>query len=219
MRSYRGVGELHVITDETLQDRFSHLELARMAAEGGADVVQFREKRPVATRNLVETARAMGRALEGSRARLVVDDRVDVAMAAGVEAIHLGENDLDPELARRLLGPRGLIGATAHGLAEALRVAAGPVDYLGVGPVYDTWSKAGPLPALGLAVLRRISEAVSQPVIAVGSITPERVEEVLRAGAHGVAVISAVVCQGDPLEATRKFGEAIQACRSSVAGR
>ena len=118
------IGRFHVITDTALQDRFSHVELARLAAAGGADAVQFREKRPSTTRALIEIAGAMRRALDGVDVCLVVDDRVDVAMAAGVRAVHLGRDDLDVGTARRVLGPDALIGGTANSLEEALPCAA-----------------------------------------------------------------------------------------------
>jgi thiamine-phosphate pyrophosphorylase len=203
------VGRLHVITDAALQDRFSHVELARLAAAGGADAVQFREKRGWTTRALVETAEAMRRAIGGAPVCLVVDDRVDVAVAAGARAVHLGRDDLDVAIARRLLGTDALIGGTANSLAEALRVAATDVDYLGVGPVFGTRSKANPAPSLGLEGFRAIARAVPKPVIAIGSITADRVGVLLDAGAHGVAVISSVVCQADPAAAARDFRGAI----------
>jgi thiamine-phosphate pyrophosphorylase len=205
------LGRLHVITDATLQDRYAHVELAALAAAGGADAVQFREKRPWTTRALVETATLMRRVLDGTAVCLVADDRVDVALAAGIRAVHLGREDLDAATARRMLGPDTLIGGTANSLAEALRVAATDVDYLGVGPVFGTRSKANPAPLLGVEGFQAITRAVSKPVIAIGSITPGRVQAVLEAGAHGVAVISAIVCQPDPAAATRDFREAIDA--------
>jgi thiamine-phosphate pyrophosphorylase len=209
------LGRLHVITDMTLQDRFSHLDLARLAAAGGADTVQFREKRAWATRALVETAAAMRRALEGTSACLVVDDRVDVALAAGARAVHLGRNDLAVAMARRVLGADALVGGTANSLEEALCVAATEVDYLGIGPVFGTRSKANPAPALGLDGFRAIVRAVPKPVIAIGNVTADRVTALLEAGAHGVAVISAVVCQRDPAAATLEFREAIDAWRGA----
>jgi thiamine-phosphate pyrophosphorylase len=153
----------------------------------------------------------MRRILDGAAVCLVADDRVDVAMAAGVRAVHLGRDDLDVAIARRVLGPDALIGGTANSLAEALRVAAADVDYLGVGPVFGTRSKASPAPPLGVDGVRAIAQAISKPVIAIGSLTPDRVRAVLEAGAHGVAVISAVVCHPDPAAATREFRVAIDA--------
>jgi thiamine-phosphate pyrophosphorylase len=205
------LGRFHVITDAALQDHFSHVELARLAVAGGADAIQFREKRPWTTRALVEMADVMRRALEGTPACLVVDDRVDVAVAAGACGVHLGRDDLDVATARRMLGRDALIGGTANSLAEALRVSATDVDYLGVGPVFGTQSKANPAPPLGLDGFRAIVQAVPKPVIAIGSVTADRVRALLDAGAHGVAVISAVVCQADPLAAAREFRRGIDA--------
>jgi thiamine-phosphate pyrophosphorylase len=203
------IGRLHVITDESLQDRFSHARLAGMAAEGGADRVQYREKRHHSTRAMVETARAMTESLADFETSLVIDDRVDVAVAVVAGGVHLGRDDLQAEVARQVLGNGALIGGTANSLEEALRVAESPVDYLGVGPVFGTRSKADPAPVLGLEALARIVEAVDLPVIAIGSITAERVPEVLAVGAYGVAVLSAVVCDPDPREATRRLRRAV----------
>jgi hydroxymethylpyrimidine kinase/phosphomethylpyrimidine kinase/thiamine-phosphate diphosphorylase len=203
------LGRLHVLTDEVLEARFSHVELARLAVAGGADVVQYREKRALPTRELVAVAVEMRRALEPTRAILVVDDRVDVAVAASVDAVHLGRDDLLPASARRALGPHALIGGTANDLEEAIRVAATPVDYLGVGPVFGTRSKDRPAPALALERLAEIVRAVDKPVIAIGSITAEHVADVLATGAYGVAVLSAVTTAADPTAATRAIRRAI----------
>jgi len=211
------LGRLHVITDAVFQTRYSHVELARLAAEGGADTIQFREKRPLTTQNLVETAEAMRHVLDGTAAQLVVNDRVDVALAARVRAVHLGRDDLDVATARAILGTDALVGGTANSLAEALRVAATDVDYLGVGPVFGTRSKANPAPPLGLDGFRAIVQAVRKPVIAIGSVTAERVGSLLDGGAHGVAVLSAVVCEADPSRAARAFRDAIDAWRGARA--
>jgi thiamine-phosphate pyrophosphorylase len=209
--SRESVGKLHVITDEAFQDRFSHLDLARMAAEGGADRVQYREKRARSTRTRVRTARSMAEALAGFDTKLVVDDRVDVAAAVNGAGVHLGEQDLEPEVARRLLGTGALIGRTANSLEGAIRVAEAPVDYLGVGPVFGTRSKANPAAVLGLEGLAAIVDAVDLPVVAIGNITAERVAEVLSTGAEGIAVLAAVVRDPDPREATRRLRRAIDA--------
>jgi thiamine-phosphate pyrophosphorylase len=210
--SARDVGLLHVITDETVQRRFSHLEIATLAAEGGADVVQFREKRNLSRDELVAIATRIRKALASTGTRVVVNDHVDVALTAAVPAVHLGRDDPDPAEVRRLLGPSALIGGTANSLEEAIRVAATPVDYLGVGPLYGTRSKAEAAPQLGIETLRRIVESVPKPVIAIGSITAARVGEVLETGAYGVAVLSAVVSSADPRDATRELRRAVDRC-------
>jgi thiamine-phosphate pyrophosphorylase len=203
------VGRLHVLTDETLQNRFSHAQLAALAARGGADAVQFREKRRRSTRELLRLLAELRGVVEQRGVLLVVNDRVDVALAGGARAVHLGRTDMDPKHARRILGREVLIGATANDRSEAQRLSGPAVDYLGVGPVFATSSKAAPAPVLGPEGLRRIVEAVDKPVIAIGGIDVSNAGEALAAGAHGIAVLSAVVGQRDPLEQTRRLCETI----------
>lgn len=212
------LGRLHVITDEVLQTRYSHAEIAAMVTRGGADTVQYREKRPRLTRELVADAAAVVEACAANGAQCIVDDRADVAAAVGAQGLHLGKDDLAPAVARRLLGPDVLIGGTANSLAEAREVWQRPIDYLGVGPVYGTQSKANPAPVLGLEQLAAIVRECPVPVIAIGSITAPRVAEVLATGAHGVAVISAITCAPDPEAAAREFADAIAAWLGEHAG-
>lgn len=203
------LGRLHVITDAVLQTRYTHAEIAALATRGGADTVQYREKRPRLTRELIADASAVLAACTASGASCIVDDRADVTAAVGAQGLHLGRDDLTPAVARRLLGPDVLIGGTANSLAEAREVWQRPIDYLGVGPVYGTQSKANPAPVLGLEQLEAIARECPVPVIAIGSITASRVREVLDAGAHGVAVIGAITCAPDPEAASHEFSEAI----------
>lgn len=211
MTEEKSVGRLHVITDEVLQDRFSHVELAAAAAAGGADVIQYREKRPVSTKEMMRVAVLMSLACREFGTTLLIDDRVDVAAAVGATAVHLGREDLPPDIARQILGSDAIIGGTANSVEEAVKVARQPVDYLGVGPVFGTTSKGErAAPMLGLERFAEICEAVDKPVIGIGSISVDRVGDVLEAGAHGVAVLSAVVCQDDPQASCREFADEIR---------
>ena len=199
-----------MITDEVLQTRFSHVDLAAAAAAGGADVIQYREKRETSTKELIRVAALIGLAVQDTEATLLIDDRADVAAAVGATAVHLGRDDLPPDVARQILGPDAVIGGTANSVEEAIKVAKQPVDYLGVGPVFGTTSKGDrAAPMLGLERFAEICAAVDKPVIGIGSITVDTVADVLAAGAHGVAVLSAVVCQDDPEAATRAFADEI----------
>jgi hydroxymethylpyrimidine kinase/phosphomethylpyrimidine kinase/thiamine-phosphate diphosphorylase len=195
------VGRLHAIVDTPA--------LGRAAAEGGADLVQYREKRPLPTSALVAAARAV---CEAADAVVIVDDRADVAAEAGAQGVHLGRMDLSPRTARDLLGPAALVGATANSVAEARQVLdrwGEAVDYLGVGPVFGTRSKADPAPPLGLAALAEIAALSPVPVVAIGGITPARVADVLSAGAHGVAVLSGIAEAPDPRAAAAAFAVAL----------
>ena len=201
------VGRLHVVTDATLQRRYAHADVARLAARGGADAVQFRQKtgthraRWLALRDAAE-------ALRGTGAALVVDDHADLALAAGA-GLHVGQTDLPVAVARRLLGPGATIGATATTADAARRAEADGASYVGFGPVFATASKANPDSVKGLGGLAEACAAVQIPVVAIGGITLARVAGVMAAGAWGVAVLSAVVCAADVEAAARRFAEAL----------
>lgn len=199
----REVGRLHVLTDAP-----RHVLLARAAAAGGADVVQIRDK-AATTAQLLDIVNEVRATVAGGRARLVVNDRADIALASGADGVHVGPDDLDAASARRILGARALVGATANDFAAAKRQADAPVDYLGVGPVFGTTSKQNPPPALGLDALAAIARHARVPVIAIGGITPERVADVMEAGAHGIAVLSGVASSDDARAATARYRAAL----------
>lgn len=197
------------MTDTRLQTRHGHAELARLAALGGADTVQFRHKAGTARDRwaaLVPTAEACRVAGVG----LVVDDHADLALAVGA-GVHVGQDDLPVSVARRLLGPGAVVGATATTAEQAVAAEAAGASYVGFGPVFATASKADPASVKGLGGLAEACEAVRIPVVAVGGMTPARVADVLAAGAWGVAVLSAVVCAPDVEAAAAAFREAIEA--------
>ena len=196
------IGRLHVITDVVLQDRFSHVALAKMAVAGGADTIQFRQKEG-STRALIETAIAVKHAC--GDVPLIVNDRVDVAIAAEADGVHLGQDDFPIEKARVLLGEDAVIGGTAKTLVQARQCVADGADYIGFGPIYATGSKADAGLMKGLEGLREMVSGIHIPIIAIGGIAIENAGEVMRAGAHGIAVISAVCCQPDPIEATHRL--------------
>ncbi len=203
------VGRLHVITTETLQTRFSHAEIAALCASGGADVVQFREKRNQTTQTQLETLSKMKAALSEENCCLVVNDRSDLAKAAQAD-LHIGPNDIPPNIARDILGPETIIGATANNLGMLRQLQGEPIDYVGVGPVFGTRSKQSPAPTLGLEGLREMVQESPFPVIAIGSIQADQVQAVLDTGAHGVAVISGIVLQDDPKAACQSYRAAIE---------
>jgi thiamine-phosphate pyrophosphorylase len=205
----RKIGRLHVLTDVFLQQRYGHLEVARLALAGGAEVIQLREKRPLPEAELIALARAVALECERRGARCVVNDHVEVARAAGA-GVHVGRGDPEPEHARRVLGPAALVGVTVHDMDELRTAVAGPADYLGVGPVFGTTSKETGLPALGLEGLASLVRATSLPVIAIGGITPERVASVIAAGAHGVAVLGGVCLAEDPVRATAAYRDELR---------
>jgi thiamine-phosphate pyrophosphorylase len=204
------IGSFHVLTDTCLQTRFSHAELAELAISGGADTIQFRQKEG--------TAREMIRAAEETRARckragaaFIVNDRVDVALASQADGVHLGQDDFPIPLARNILGEAAIIGGSAGNLEEARKCLLEGADYIGFGPVYGTTSKGDAGPAVGLDLLKKIVAEIPLPIIAIGGVTAENLAPVIRAGAHGIAVISSVCCQEDPAQAAECLRRLLEA--------
>ena len=213
--SQKSIPRLHVITDETLQTIHTHQELAKLALDGGANAIQYREKRLKTTRELADCAKQMQSLCDQRESLLVVNDRVDVACTVENVAVHLGEDDLPVEVARQLMGDEPIIGCTANSLEQALSVSTEVVDYLGVGPVFGTQSKEKRAPDLGLDNLQQICEHVEIPVIAIGNIQVKDVADVIAAGAWGIAVLSGIVCQPDVELSTRKYVQALDLALTS----
>ena len=203
------IGVLHVITDTTIQSRFTHAELAEMAIEGGADTIQFRQKTGT-TRQLVETAQSVQPICAQHGIPLIVNDRADVALAVAAVGVHFGQDDLPVPIGRQIFPPETIIGASARTEGKILEAISDGADYIGFGPMYRTSSKADAESPKGLEALRRMCEIASCPVIAIGGIAVETTYEIIRAGAHGIAVISAVCGQPDPISATRQLLAEIQ---------
>jgi thiamine-phosphate pyrophosphorylase len=158
---------------------------------------------------MIETVRDMRLMCEKAGVTIIVNDRIDIAIASDADGVHLGQDDFPIPLARRLLGDDKIIGGSASNIEEALECVSQSVDYIGFGPIYPTTSKEDAGPATGIEMLKRISGEVSLPVIAIGGIDSGNIHEVMRSGAYGIAVISAVCCSHEPEEATRILKEAL----------
>lgn len=198
------------------------VEAALAAVRGGATMVQLRDKRYEA-RPVVDLARSLVEALRPTGVPLLVDDRVDVAMAAGAAGVHLGKDDMAPEDARRLLGPDAVIGVTVHHPHEADAIDPAVADYAGIGPVYPTRSKDPGDPPLGPGGLRRLvghlrARLPGFPVVAIAGIGPDNAAPVIAAGADGVAVISALFAAEDVEGAARRLRAVVDAARAERGG-
>ena len=197
---------LMLITDRS-RLRGRPLEVvASLAVDGGVTVVQLREN-DLAGGDLYELALTLRAVLRG-RALLLVNERADVALAAGADGIHLPERGLPVDTVRRLAGDACIVGRSVHSVEAAVRAEREGADYVQVGAVYATSSHPGQTPG-GPALVRTVAEAVRLPVIAVGGITPERVPEVIEAGADGIAVIGAIMDADDPQPAARALSDAL----------
>jgi thiamine-phosphate pyrophosphorylase len=196
--------DLYVVTDAELSQGLGHLEVARRALSGGADVIQLRDKK-LPARELYRLAAELSKMAHPSGAALIVNDRLDIALAAGADGVHLGQDDLPVALARRLSPPGFIIGASVGSVEEAVRAERDGADYVALSPLFSTRSKVDAGTGHGLEVLRAVRRAVSIPLVAIGGIDQSNVAEVIAAGADGVAVISAVVGASDVEGAARNL--------------
>lgn len=189
MRGSFRLPRVYPITDPQISG-LSHAEQVAVFAEGGARVVQLREKRAPAL-EFYELARAALAIAVARGVRLIINDRVDIALAIGATGVHLGQDDLPPTAARRLLGDAAVIGYSTHSVDQAFEAIRLPIDYLAIGPIYGTSTKENPDPVVGLDGLRAVKAAVgSLALVAIGGIKPANIAEVLAAGADSVAMIS-----------------------------
>jgi thiamine-phosphate pyrophosphorylase len=202
---------LYVITEGAAPGR-SHAAIAEAAIAGGATAVQLRMKTEPA-RAALAAAREIRAACRAAGVTFIVNDRVDVALLAGADGVHLGQDDLPAAEVRALMGPHAVIGVSAATVAEAEAAARAGADYLGVGAVYATATKADAGAPVGLGRLSEIRRAVRLPVVGIAGITPDTAPAVIRAGADGVAVITAVSRAPDMAAAVRRLREAVDGAR------
>ena len=201
---------VYPITDRRLAG-LSHAEQVAQLVAGDAKMIQLREKHLEAGPFYEQALAAVGVA-RAHGALVIINDRVDVALAVQADGVHLGQTDLPPEAARRLLGRRAIIGFSTHNVEQAMAAARLPIDYLAIGPIFATASKEKPDPVVGLEGLRRVRaslEARDLPLVAIGGITHANARSVIEAGADAVAVISAVVAPDGSIE--RRFRDLQQA--------
>ncbi len=193
-------------------------DVVAAAVRGGVTLVQLREK-TLPDVEVVELARALKGLLGPAGVPLIINDRAEVARAAGADGVHLGQGDLDAGRAREILGPGALIGVSAGTRAEAARVDKALADYVGVGPVYATPTKPDAGPPIGIAGLTSVLAALAPlPVVAIGGIGAQNAAEVMASGAaDGIAVVSAICGADDPQAAARALRREIEAGRACLA--
>jgi thiamine-phosphate pyrophosphorylase len=183
---------IYPITDTSVS-KLSHAEQLKLLIEGGANFVQLREKRS-APREFYFAAREALAVARENGVRLIINDRADIAFAIKADGVHLGQTDLLPRHARKLLGKDAIIGYSTHSIEQAIEAVKMPVDYVAVGPIFSTQTKKNPDPVIGLEGIRRVREAVGDfPLVAIGGITLENAAKVFKAGADSIAVIGDLV--------------------------
>lgn len=199
---------LYLVTDRNLSRGRSTLEIVRGAVAGGVTCVQLREKSS-GTLEFIQEALAIRDFLDDQGVPLIINDRLDVAMAVAADGVHLGQSDMPLKMARKIVGADMLIGISAESLEDAIEADEGGADYIGVSPIYDTPTKTDTAPSLGLSGLQAIRKAVGIPLVGIGGLNIENAASVIDSGADGIAVVSAIVSAEDPQSAARQLRAAI----------
>ncbi len=197
------IPRVYPLTDVSLSG-MSHLEQVAKLIDGGATLIQLREK-TLSSREFYEQAKSAVELGRKFGVKIIINDRVDLALILGADGVHLGQDDLPPTLARDLLGAGAIIGFSTHSIEQAKQAITYPIDYLAIGPVFSTKSKTDTAPEVGLAGVQAVKEIAQDiHVVAIGGITEERMADVLAAGADSVALISAILSDASHLQATAK---------------
>ncbi len=189
---------IYPITDTRLS-KLSHAEQVKRLVKGGATFIQLREKRSSMKDFFADAAEAL-RFARKNGAKIIINDRVDVALALGADGVHLGQEDLPPEEARKILGERAIIGFSTHNLKQAIEAIKLPVNYIAVGPIFDTKTKENPENAVGLEAIENVRKEIGNfPLVAIGGINSMNFREVLDAGADSAAIISDLLSEPDEI--------------------
>ena len=204
--------QLCLVTDSALANGRSLGGIVAAAVKGGVTLVQLREK-TASTRAFIEQARVLKRLLAPLRVPLLINDRIDVALAADADGAHVGQQDMPVALARQLLGPAAIIGLSITELGQVHDRDVELADYLGVGPIFAQSTKLDATPPLGLDGLAEVRRASSKPIVAIGGVSAANADAVRSAGADGIAVVSAIMGADDPRAAAAALVSAPKAGR------
>jgi thiamine-phosphate pyrophosphorylase len=203
---------LYLVTDRGLARGRSTLEIVKAAVQGGVTCVQLREKN-CSTLDFINQAFTIKDFLKTRGVPLIINDRVDVALAIEADGVHLGQTDMPFDIAKKIIGDSMIIGISAESLEDAIAAEKGGADYLGVSPIYATPTKTDTAPPLGLEGLRAIRDAVGLPLVGIGGLNRDNAAAVMENGGDGVAVVSAIVAADDPAAAAGEIKQIIDRAR------
>ena len=199
---------LYLVTDRALAGGREIEDIVRESVEGGAMMVQLREK-DIDTRDFIELALRLKKVLAPYGVPLIINDRVDVALASDADGVHIGQSDMPYSMARRLLGHDRIIGLSVENFSQIEEANSLDVDYIGVSPVFATPTKTDTAAPFGLEGLRRAVEMSVHPTVAIGGMNASTAADVISTGTDGIAVVSAIVCAASPRKASEELLEII----------
>jgi thiamine-phosphate pyrophosphorylase len=206
---------LYVILDAALLPS-DPVEFLKKLMGAGTRLFQYRNKTAPA-REVLQAAQALNVTARQDGASFLVNDRPDIAWLAGASGVHLGQDDLDVDAARKIVGADAIIGISTHNLEQLRAAAETDADYIAVGPIFETRSKAKPDPVVGLELIRGARKLTNKPMVAIGGITLERAASVIEAGANSVAVISDILAAKNPVTRVKQYLEILPAAAQPVA--
>jgi thiamine-phosphate pyrophosphorylase len=207
---------LYLVTDRRLSLPRTMEEVVHLAVPGGVSVVQLREKN-CSTREYIELACRVKAILEPFRVPLIINDRVDVALAVGADGVHIGQSDMPYADVRRLMGPDAIVGLSVETVEQGMEAGNLDVDYLGVSPIFSTPTKTDTTTEWGIESLRFLRSRSRHPLVAIGGIDSSNAQAIVEAGADGLAVVSAICAAADPKEASRHLRRIIEQTRRAMA--
>ncbi|MGI8493826.1 MAG: thiamine phosphate synthase [Pyrinomonadaceae bacterium] len=197
--------KIYPITDVFIS-KLSHLEQVELLISGGAKLIQLRDKY-AAPKDFYAAAKEVIKFARPKKVKIIINDRVDIALAADADGVHLGQDDLPPEQARKILGEKAIIGCSTHSIDQIAEAVKFPVDYLAIGPIFPTTSKENPETVVGIEIIKEIRRVTGElPLVAIGGITFENAASVFESGADSIALISAILNPSTQIvENIRKF--------------
>jgi len=207
---------LYVILDAALLT-VPETECAQKLADAGVRLLQYRNKR-ASTRELFESSIELVSLLAPMNVSVVVNDRADVAVLAGANGVHVGQEDLGVEKGRQVVGTEKLVGVSTHNLEQFQRAAASSADYIAVGPIFATGTKSNPDSVVGTEFIRKVRLLTDKPIVAIGGITLERAPEIIESGADSVAVISDILAAPEPGMRARQYINLLGAANHAASG-
>lgn len=200
---------LYLVTDSAMLHGRSLENVVSEAVRGGVTMVQLREK-DISTKQFLELALRLKKCLEPYNVPLIINDRLDIALVADADGLHIGQNDIPYESARKWMGKDKIIGLSVENMDDALRANATDVDYIGISPVFGTPTKTDTAQPLGLDGVEAITKISKHPTVGIGGMNIDTAKQVIAAGADGIAVVSAIIAMPDPYEAAAKLNEIVK---------
>lgn len=203
--------KLYLVTDRGLAHGRAIEDIVEKAVKGGVTMVQLREK-DIATRDFIALALKLKEVLKPYGVPLIINNRVDVALASDADGVHIGQSDMPYRMARALLGPSKIIGLSVENFGQIEEAESLDVDYIGISPVFATLTKTDTAAPFGLEGLRKAVKMSTHPTVAIGGMNMETAANVMACGTDGIAVVSAIVCADDPEQASCRLYDIISKC-------